>query len=533
MLSGFDQKLLRDVLLLGHALETIWPTGESEGPSPQALSTLEGLVSMIKSLESLSESHDVKRLAFHSGNLSAKMTARHLSAILVPFERLAGRALRDDEIAGGVREGDRPEAARAVKPMVAIADNIRSAFNVGAILRTAEAFGMEEVILSGYTPTPEEEKTGRTSMGAQNFVPWRSVAKARDAVVDLKKLGYAILALETAESAQDVATFAWPEKCALLLGNERFGLDRELLAEADHLVRIPLHGKKNSLNVGIAFGIAAAAWRSGAARDGEKHELEPIGFFRASSVHAYEAPRQGVVDRSAHEACIELASGKMFEQALEGLSGFERVWLVYRFHRNDNWKPMVMPPRGPRTKQGVFATRSPHRPNALGLSCVELVRVEGRRIFVRGFDLLDGTPIYDIKPYLPYADSFPGAKAGWAENLQESSFEVRFSRMAETQIAWLEERGVSQLRGFLATQLEFDPLDDERKRVKPLDEGRHEISYRTWRTRFSVLVESSRIVMVEEIGTGYSERELEPSAEDPYRDKDLHREFAARSWSRK
>ena len=77
----------------------------------------------------------------------------------------------------------------------------------------------------------------------------------------------------------------------------------------------------------------------------------------------------------------------------------------------------MVPPRGPRTKRGVLATRSPHRPNAIGLSAVELLSVEGRRLHLRGVDLLDGTPILDIKPYVPYADAFPDSSAGWIEGV--------------------------------------------------------------------------------------------------------------------
>jgi tRNA-Thr(GGU) m(6)t(6)A37 methyltransferase TsaA len=75
----------------------------------------------------------------------------------------------------------------------------------------------------------------------------------------------------------------------------------------------------------------------------------------------------------------------------------------------------VQPPRGPKGKRGVLATRSPHRPNAIGLSAVELVAVEGRTLHLRGVDLLDGTPVLDVKPYVPYADAFPGARAGWID----------------------------------------------------------------------------------------------------------------------
>ena len=81
----------------------------------------------------------------------------------------------------------------------------------------------------------------------------------------------------------------------------------------------------------------------------------------------------------------------------------------------------MRPPRGPRVKRGVFATRSPHRPNAIGLSAVELVAVEGRSLRLGGTDFLDGTPVLDLKPYVPYADAFPEAKAGWIDEVDAAS----------------------------------------------------------------------------------------------------------------
>ena len=99
--------------------------------------------------------------------------------------------------------------------------------------------------------------------------------------------------------------------------------------------------------------------------------------------------------------------------ALTDLERFDRIWLVSWMHLNGpRRKPLVRPPRGG-PKRGVFATRAPHRPNPIALSCVELLRVEGRVLHVRGLDLIDGTPILDIKPYIPDFDAFPGAARGW------------------------------------------------------------------------------------------------------------------------
>ena len=121
-------------------------------------------------------------------------------------------------------------------------------------------------------------------------------------------------------------------------------------------------------------------------------------------------------------------------EAFRGLEDFSHIWLLWQFSEavRDNWSPTVRPPLlGGNTRMGVFATRSPFRPNPIGLSCVKLERVElnssdGPVLYVSGSDLMDGTPIYDIKPYLPYADSIPDAVGGFTDNLDERKLEVAF-----------------------------------------------------------------------------------------------------------
>ncbi len=121
-------------------------------------------------------------------------------------------------------------------------------------------------------------------------------------------------------------------------------------------------------------------------------------------------------------------------EAFRGLEDFSHIWLLWQFSEavRDNWSPTVRPPLlGGNTRMGVFATRSPFRPNPIGLSCVKLEKVEvnspdGPVLFVSGSDLMDGTPIYDIKPYLPYADSVPNATGGFTQTLEDRILEVNF-----------------------------------------------------------------------------------------------------------
>ena len=117
---------------------------------------------------------------------------------------------------------------------------------------------------------------------------------------------------------------------------------------------------------------------------------------------------------------VEIFAERVPKKALRDLEGFDRIWLVTYLHLNPKWGPLVRPPRGGR-RRGVLATRSPHHPNPIGLSAVCLDRIEGTTLYVRGLDLIDGTPVLDIKPYVPYCDAFPESGAGWVDALDEAS----------------------------------------------------------------------------------------------------------------
>ena len=146
----------------------------------------------------------------------------------------------------------------------------------------------------------------------------------------------------------------------------------------------------------------------------------PIGILRSPYSRRIDAPHQGTVVEGTETgeaaiATLELADW-VDETAIQDMEGFERIWLIFSFHLSEGWKSSVKPPRGG-PKRGVLATRSPHRPNSIGLSAVKLLRIEGRMLHLQGVDLLDRTPVLDIKPYVPYADAFPCSKAGWIDEL--------------------------------------------------------------------------------------------------------------------
>ena len=149
--------------------------------------------------------------------------------------------------------------------------------------------------------------------------------------------------------------------------------------------------------------------------------IRPIAHLRCDLPEKFGIPRQaGIVE--ALEGLVVFEPEYREPEALRGLEGFSHIWLIWQFSKavREGWSPTVRPPRlGGNTRMGVFATRSPFRPNALGLSCVRLLGIEqtaaeGMVLRVAGADLMDGTPIFDVKPYLPYADSHPEASGGFA-----------------------------------------------------------------------------------------------------------------------
>ena len=252
-------------------------------------------------------------------------------------------------------------------------------------------------------------------------------------------------------------------------------------------------------------------------------QLETIGTFHCDARYPYDAARQ---PGHAHASVgwVDLAAQRGFEQALQDLAGFSRIWLVYQFHHNEHWKPMVTPPRADR-KVGVFATRAPYRPNPIGMSCVKLLSVAGLRVEVGAHDLLDGTPILDIKPYVPYADSFPDARCGWLDDLDAVVWTIGGSGVADAQLAWLEEHAELRLRAFLLQQLADQPFDVRRKRIRSLGDDKWEIAYRTWRVRYTADATAQHLCL-ESVYSGYTEADL-ANTDDQYADKALHRAFIA------
>lgn len=251
--------------------------------------------------------------------------------------------------------------------------------------------------------------------------------------------------------------------------------------------------------------------------------IKPVGYICSPNKYRYETPRQGVLEDTS-ESYIQLLPQNNFEQAVKDLDGFERIWVIYQFHLNNNWKPLVQPPRHTRKKVGVFATRAPYRPNHVGISCVKLNRVEGLKIYISNSDILDGSPVIDIKPYLPYSDSFPDVKTGWVKHGLEEIYTVEYSEKALEKMKWLKETANINLKSFAKLQLEFNPTDDSRKRISIINKNSFILAYRTWRISYHVNLEK-RIVDIKDISSGYTNQELSSLLEDKYEDKELHTKF--------
>lgn len=161
--------------------------------------------------------------------------------------------------------------------------------------------------------------------------------------------------------------------------------------------------------------------------------LRPIGVMRSPHRVHHDAPRQPRSEGGT-EGTIVLAQG--MQNGLKDLASFSHIWVLFFCQHTRGWRSQVVPPRD-RHKRGVFATRAPARPNPIGLSCLRLLRIDKRTLHVGDHDLLDGTPILDVKPYLPYCDSVPDAAIGYVGGLVDDAVDHR---------AWWEEKGVAPPR---------------------------------------------------------------------------------------
>lgn len=251
--------------------------------------------------------------------------------------------------------------------------------------------------------------------------------------------------------------------------------------------------------------------------------VDPIGYFHSSSDSLYDVPRQSFLEPGNY-GVIKLKTNCQFEQALEGLSGFDLIWVLFYFHRHSNWKPKVLPPRGGE-KQGVFATRSPHRPNFIGLSCVALKKIEGLELYITDHDLIDGTPILDIKPYLNYVDSRVSSSQGWVGELpREVDISIEWTPMALKQIDYLIETWPSclNLKQGIEHRIKQSPLPYRNNRVREIGANQFELAYKTWRAIYRL---DNGVATIENLISGYDEATLKGEKKSKWDDVPIHQAF--------
>ncbi|OON39861.1 tRNA (N6-threonylcarbamoyladenosine(37)-N6)-methyltransferase TrmO [Izhakiella australiensis] len=213
--------------------------------------------------------------------------------------------------------------------------------------------------------------------------------------------------------------------------------------------------------------------------------FQPIGIIHSPWKEKFAVPRQpGLIADGG--GTLELLPPYNQPEAVRGLESFSHLWLLFIFHQTQQagWRPTVRPPRlGGNTRMGVFATRSTFRPNPIGMSLVALKRVEieggNVKLQLGSLDLIDGTPVVDIKPYLPFAEALPDAQAGFAQQAPAAMMPVSFSARALEQIAGQCQR-YPDLRRFITQVLAQDPRPAYRKGAEA---GRE---YAAWLLDFNV-----------------------------------------------
>ena len=223
--------------------------------------------------------------------------------------------------------------------------------------------------------------------------------------------------------------------------------------------------------------------------------IRPIAHIRTDFPSKFGIPRQAGL-AEALEGTVVFEPEFRVDEALRGIEGFSHLWLIWGFSENaeHDWSPTVRPPRlGGNTRMGVFATRSPFRPNGLGLSCVKLLSLRkdetlGTTLIVAGADMVDGTPIYDIKPYIPYADSVPDAVGGFAPDAGRL---LRVEFPPE-----LEEKVPPEKRGGLRDVLAHDP----RPRYQDDPDRVYGMGFAGLEVRFRVVGEVLTVTEIESAG---------------------------------
>ena len=254
--------------------------------------------------------------------------------------------------------------------------------------------------------------------------------------------------------------------------------------------------------------------------------FEPIGVIRTKMRTKFDSPHQPK-NSNEERNVIQLYPGKGFDVALRDLEKFDRIWLVWWFHRNSTWRPLVLPPRGDAIRRGVFSTRSPHRPNPIGITAVSLLGIEKLHLIVGNTDLVDGTPILDIKPYIPSVDAFPDASMGWISTVEEqllqpAKYSVDYSPLASAQREWLLDNWGIDFMDRASDTLQRDPTVHRTRRIRKWHGDQLQMGCGAWRIIFTL---SALSVVIVKIVPGYPDSLLHNSSNTEIADQEAQIAF--------
>jgi tRNA-Thr(GGU) m(6)t(6)A37 methyltransferase TsaA len=255
--------------------------------------------------------------------------------------------------------------------------------------------------------------------------------------------------------------------------------------------------------------------------------LRPIGIVRTAMQVKFDAPHQPEAE-GVDTATVELFKHEVDPLCLRDLEGFSWIWIISWFHKNRTWKPLVLPPRGKAKRRGVFATRSPHRPNPIGLTSVRLLEIRGLSLVIGASDLIDGTPVFDVKPYLRTVDCHPEASLGWVQEVEDNSsagYCVEVTPKAAEQLEWLKSVWQVDFLSRARKLLEQDPTPHRTRRISRSGDGLMRIACGAWRMFYRI---SDRAVTIEFVRTGYPLTSLLNPGYEAIPDRDAQLEFKAR-----
>lgn len=224
-------------------------------------------------------------------------------------------------------------------------------------------------------------------------------------------------------------------------------------------------------------------------------ELKVIAYARNGHTDKFGIPRQSR-DESPILTRIVFEPEYRVREALRGIEGFSHLWLIWGFSKAETWSPTVRPPRlGGNIRMGVFATRSPFRPNPLGLSSVRLIFVQDNELIVSGADLLDGSPIYDIKPYLSFSDSHPDAQNGFAEEHKDDRLPISYNQSPITSY----QSPLTSIPEDIRRDIEYILSQDPRPAYQEDPQREYKLDYAGYKVTFCVQEQCVLVKSIEKL----------------------------------